>query len=550
MLRTGPRVRFTGTPCSPCSYLFSRCDVFSRNEGKESDRGFATSRFNGVYWHGASQAYDARVSLAGKAHLCGRFACEEQAGLAYDTKLRELCKDGHRLKQSLNFPSAEELAFAESPEDRRARNLQMFGDNEAKETKAFSQVMARFKGSATSSEFEIVRVSSSSRIDAMFLKNGSPKGLPIQLKSRSGRGDKGHYYQFKNIHGYAGMLLLLVALDRDIIWAMVGSRVDRDSIGLTLNTSKEFQFRVSCLASLLEYCFYQSSEYLHLTLEDARLQCSVGHVVEEQARRQKQAVLSQVGFWLQPCAHGGVVDSTLCGHGCAYDVQEKATRQRRGRSDYKVNLRRSGGRVGHRAYTSADFDLLIISLLDGECRLEGLYLIPTKTLAQHGLVDERPVTLHLFPPWAPAKHKDAIQRHAWQLDHFVDLRGWAGGQLSGDLEGRLLQLLDPGLHVKSPLTGLYTPFFNSGYPDVASSMAVTMHTCCCSFFCWHLHPSCLLSLLSRCKFLRAHGGACACNPQFVPFDKQLVLYMRFAFVDAGGCSCGEQMMFLFPFISR
>ena len=453
VLRVAPHVRFTGTPCSPCSQFFSRCEFFFRNKGKESDRGFATSRFNGVHWHRASQAYEARVSLAGIAHRCGRFACEEQAGLAYDAKLRELCKDGHRLKHSLNFPSAEELAFAETPEERRARNLRIFGGNDLKETKAFSQVMARFKESATSSNFEIVRVSSSSRVDAMFLKNGSPKGLPIQLKSTSSRGDRGQYHNFKKLRGYAGMLLLLVALDHDIIWAMAGSQVHQDSIWLTLNTPKEYTLRVNSLASLLEDCFYKSSEYLHVTLEDARLQCGAEHVVEEQARRQKQAVLSQAGFWLQPCAHGGVVDSTLCGHGYAYDVQEKATRQRRGRSDYVVNLRRSGGTVGYRAYTSADFDLLIISLLDGDCRLEGLYLIPIKTLAEHGLVDERPVMLHLFPPWAPAAHKDAIQKHAWQLDHFVDLRGWAGGQLSGDLEGRLLQLLDPGLHVKSPLTG-------------------------------------------------------------------------------------------------
>ena len=430
-----------------------RLNPFFRSTGKDSRHGFATSRFNGVHWNIVAQVYEAQLSFAGVVHYCGRFVCEQQAGLAYDAKLRELCKDGHRLKQSLNFPSAKESAFVESPKERRARHLRIFGGNAAKETKALSQIMARFKSSSTSSNFEIVPVSSSSRVDVMLLKKGSPKGLPIQLKSRKGCGEKGQHYQFKNLCGYSGMLLLLVALDRDIIWALAGSQVHQDSLGLTLNTSKEYSFRVNSLASLLQQCFYRNSEYLHLTLEDARLQCGAEHLVEEHARMQKQAVLSQVGFRLQPCAHVSVVDSKLCGYGCAYDVQEKATRRTRPKGQYMVNLSRWGGTAGKRPYTSADFDLLIISLLDGEYRLEGLYLIPTKTLAQRGLVDERPLTLRLYPPWMPAKREVTTQKHAWQLDHFVDLRDLAGGPLSGDLAGRLLQLLlVPCLHVRSSLT--------------------------------------------------------------------------------------------------
>ena len=412
----------------------------------------ATSCFNGVWWRPALQKYQAELTFAGKTYYLGLFLCERQAAFAYDAKLRDLCKghDGHRLKASLNFPSMEESAFTETRLEKRARDLQRSHVHAGKERRAFTRVLQELQKSAVSSSFEIVPVSSSSRVDAIFRRKGSAGGLPLQLKSSSGGGTHGRYYCFKRVQGYDGMLLLLIALDCDMFWAVPGASIVQHHIFLVLGGTKDHALRVGSLSEALQGCFYKAEEYPHVTLEEARLQCGNNNYVEEQARRQSEAVLRQAGFRSKPYQQVSTVDSVLSGYGRKYAVQEKASHRRRCERDYVASLSKKGGALGRIPYESIDFDLLIISLLDDAHQLEGIYLMPTSALAQRGLVDERPVTLHLYPPWAPAKHTKAVQKHAWQLDYFVDLRGWTGGPLSGETVGRLLQvLLDPEMVSKS-----------------------------------------------------------------------------------------------------
>ncbi|CAE7260267.1 unnamed protein product, partial [Symbiodinium pilosum] len=219
-----------------------------------------------------------------------------------------------------------------------------------------------------------------------------------------------------------------------------GAGVVQHSLFLVVGGPKDQALRVSSLPETLQSCFYKAEEYPHVTLEEARLQCGKANYVEELARRQSEVVLRQAGFRSKPYQQLSAVDSVLSGYGREYAVQEKASSRGR-RGDYLAGLSKFGGVLGRIPYESTDFDLLIISLLDDEHKLEGIYLIPTSALAQRGLVNKRPVTLHVYPPWAPAKRAAAIRKHAWQLDYFIDLRGWAGGPLSGETVGRLLQLL-------------------------------------------------------------------------------------------------------------
>ncbi|CAE7652686.1 unnamed protein product [Symbiodinium pilosum] len=134
------------------------------------------------------------------------------------------------------------------------------------------------------------------------------------------------------------------------------------------------------------------------------------------------------------------IDSVLRGASLELRVQEKA-RNRNKRGIYCVDLSRHGGRLGKLAYRSADFDALVSTVLD-ELKVAGLFMFPTKVLERHALVDQKPVSLQLYPPWALPKRESARMKHAWQLDHFVDLRDWKGGDaLPSCCRDRLLDLL-------------------------------------------------------------------------------------------------------------
>ena len=430
------------------------CKLLYRATVSSLPRSLATSRFIGVSWRPQAQKFQATVSVANTQHYCGLFACEEEAARARDEKLREFCKDRHRLKMSLNFPSVEESSYAESPAEARARHVLLpSASSREKEGRAFQNLLAEFQRSTSTTDFEIVPVAEFSRADAIFRCKGSQAGLPLQLKAARSIGG-GRCYHFTSVRGYFGMLVLLLALDRNIVWGVAGSHLHQCSVNVCLGGTRDHAWRVKDLAWTLQQSFNNTVDFPHISLEDARLQCSPGHYVEEQARRQSTSLLQQAGFQLQPCLQVGVVDSVLSGRGCEYAVQEKACHKRRGRGDYIATLSKHGGVMGRLPYTSTDFDLLLISLLDDEHQLDGIYLIHTVALAEHGLVNERPVTLHVYPPWAPAKHKAAIQKHAWQLEHFVDLRGWAGGPLPAETVGRLSQLLlNPELVSKASIAG-------------------------------------------------------------------------------------------------
>ena len=438
-----------------CSFLNGNSGAvgFPRSPRPASSRWSSTSRFTGVYWCPRKKKFHVSVSVAGSSHYCGVFACQEEAALAYDTKLRQLCNDRHRLHKSLNFPSLKESLFLESPAEARARHMRMAAARSREsECKALDDLIAEFQKSTARSAFEIVPLGLHSRADAICRQKNSPAGLPLQLKAASSHGGGGRGYNFGRVLGYSGMLVLLSALDRDIMWAVSGSDLDRrgkDTLYVSFGSQRDCAWRVGDLASTLQQCFYNSNDYPHVALADARLECSPRHCVEELAHRQSQAALQQAGLRLKPCMQASAVDSMLIGYGMNFAVQEKASHKRKTRGDYLVSLSRHGGVLGRLPYLSTDFELLMISLLDEQNRLEGLYLMPTSTLAEHGLVDERPVVLSIYPPWLPPKRKQTMQKHAWQLNHFVDLRGWTGGPLSGDTVGRLLQLLlHPGLDSK------------------------------------------------------------------------------------------------------
>ena len=136
----------------------------------------ATSRSNGVSWQTAAQRFRADVIFEEKHHYAGLFVHETEAAHAFDAKLRQICKDPVRLKKSLNFPTEEEASYEESLSQKRSRGLRIYFHNPAKEVLSHQHLQDRFANCPQASDFEIVKVPSQSRIDAVFRARGSKRG--------------------------------------------------------------------------------------------------------------------------------------------------------------------------------------------------------------------------------------------------------------------------------------------------------------------------------------------------------------------------------------
>ncbi|CAE7727060.1 unnamed protein product, partial [Symbiodinium sp. CCMP2456] len=410
--------------------------------------GSCQSTFNGVHWHRRHQRFQARVCFEGRCHYTGYFSNDTEAACAFDAKLRAICTDPVRLKKSLNFPTKAEASYEEPLSERRSRGLKKSSQNSAKDVESFQHLQHRFSKSPQASEFEIVNIPSQSRVDALFQPRGSKSvGLPLQLKSSTNRNkNSGECYAFQRTSGYDGMVLVLIALDCDMIWMVPGSEVSQTSLWITLGSKRDKAWRVSQVGLVLAE-YFRKGTVPHVPLQDALMQCGDNHIVEEHSHAQLASVLGSVGLRLHrpPNVYYDVVDSVLSWQEHEWRVQEKATHMwSHGR--YGANLRKSGGCLGPRAYAQTDFDILIVSLLDVSDRLLGIFLFPSCVLAKRRLVgnNHKSVQLYLYPPWSQPKPPAVAARHSWQLDHFVDLRSWKGKDFHLDPSSMesLTELLD------------------------------------------------------------------------------------------------------------
>ena len=362
------------------------------------------SRFNGVSWDMRHQTFHVRVWFQGKYHSAGFFSNDSEAGYAFDAKLRAICSDPVRLKKSLNFPTKEEASYEETLSEKRSRCLKMYSQSNAKDVESLQRLQQRFWKSPQASEYEIVNVPSQSRVDAVLQPLGSKSGgLALQLKSSScHKTSSSEYYVFGRTGGYDGILLVLIALDRDVIWLVPGSNVSQQSLSVTLGSERDKAWRVSHLGlALVEY--FKKGRFQHISLQDALMQCARNHIVEQHSHAQLASVLGSVGLQLhRPIGVSGAVDSVLSWQEHKWRVQEKAT-HKQAHGKYRCSLRKYGGCLGKLAYARADFDILVVSLLDTLDRLVGIFLLPSCVLAKRRLIGHKAADLTLYPPWALPK---------------------------------------------------------------------------------------------------------------------------------------------------
>ena len=414
---------------------------FPRFSGQRLAHQNTSDKLNGVYWHKQSGKFHARVHYDGVLCHVGLFESSREAAQAYDARLRSLCglHEGARLKKSLNFPTSQEESFAESAEVKRSRALAVHGQSAGKEDESFSTLVRFFLRSEQASRYEITRLGGSARADALFKAIGSDMGTRLQLKSANPCGG-GHVYKFSNTRGYEGMLVVLVALDRNVLWTVPGAMLTQSAISLTLGTARDQAWRASDIGRALELCFEDTVSFPHVSIDQALGDCSPSNKVELQGHLQLARLFACMAIQLRrsPWAASTSVDSLLMGEGFQLRVQEKASTLTQ--KSYKVSLWKHGGALGRIAYATTDFDLLLVAILsDG--RLSGLFAFPVRVLALHELVGAQATSLRLYPPWTLPKRQPTRDKHAWQLEYFVDLRSWTGEPLPHETRSCLEQLL-------------------------------------------------------------------------------------------------------------
>ena len=390
------------------------------------------AKYRGVYYSGRDRIF-AQAWLHGWTRYLGTFNSAKEAAKAFDHFLRTNCSaDKLRLKNSLNFPSAQEAAYQETPEQARARGLKVSGHNYRKEAQAFNLSLAAFAKSEYSAHFEIQRLSGATRADAVFMRKGCPEEcLLIQLKAASAQGPHGGNYHFCHVSGYTGMVVILVALEGGHIWAAAGNQLLKAKQWIKVGHPSAARFHVHDLGLFLVKCFEDAQQFPHMSKEIACLQCSPSNRVEANARAQLDLLFRCIGMRLtSPMQLLSTVDSLLelAHEGRKQKLSHLRLQEKAKRVDScevtAVSLSKCGGAMGRVAYARDDFDLLAACLLLDN-RLTGLFLVPMPVLVERGFVSgERAVTMSLFPPWAPPQRNTTRLKYAWQPDFFVDLRDW------------------------------------------------------------------------------------------------------------------------------
>ena len=191
------------------------------------------AKYCGVCYCKRTRKYLVHIRVNGQQKHIGRFNCALQAAEAYDSKLRSLFSDDKlRLRRYLNFPSNEEASYCETVEQSRQRGLRISGQNLRSEARAAMLLDAAVSSSSDAAGFELCRLSGASHADAVFRPKGSEEGggLLLQLKAATSSGQRGRRYNFNHMVGYDGMLVIMMALDTNHVWAAAGSQLFSESL--------------------------------------------------------------------------------------------------------------------------------------------------------------------------------------------------------------------------------------------------------------------------------------------------------------------------------
>ena len=189
-----------------CPVLVGPLEAPARPDQEAAARAEA-AKYRGVSYHKRNRIFEAWLQVQDGPGYIGSFKTDTHAAEARDQEVRRLYPDDtpdHKLqrKKKLNFPSEEEAAYHETPQQARKRALKIHFANTRKADRSFDLLKEALNTSPYSEKYELVRLTESSKADALLkLRGSSQAGLPIQLKAATSRRREGKMYHFNHLLG-------------------------------------------------------------------------------------------------------------------------------------------------------------------------------------------------------------------------------------------------------------------------------------------------------------------------------------------------------------
>lgn len=261
--------------------------------------------------------------------------------------------------------------------------------------------------------------------------------MGVQVKASSHPRRPGNYV-FSKTAGYHGLLVLCVALDERLLWALPGSQLNASGLSLTLR-GKWDSYRCcwSGLSAVLVCAWMCQDAFRRSPLASLRAPLSPTQKTELLSLDVGGEMLKQVGLIAEaPRQQQGPVDTVVDGDS---RVQSKARKATDGQvRSYTFGLFRKSSSTCRSLYLPGDFDALMAFLMVGDVVL-GCFVIPTRELALRGFFchTQRRASITLYLPWSRPTIAKAKAAKEWQAPFFVH----AGGGFDEVEKGRLRKLM-------------------------------------------------------------------------------------------------------------
>jgi hypothetical protein len=276
----------------------------------------------------------------------------------------------------------------------RATNLATYGDSNRKEAQGM-QLMSRELREDGRLEFH--KSFEGARADFCVYRPGAP-ALGVQLKTTGGNWVQNRtgyeYYNFSKTSGYAGLLIIFVALHTQPyrIFLADGSRVVSTNIKIPAHVRREMEFdklrevEVATVAGEIYTIYMEAmsgpSNYVLRSPIDHEKPEEGNRLVEYNAFKRLERSLPVL--FVDPPAEHMSYDYVVDGK----KWQLKLAQYRKTYDTYRVGCHKQAGRVDgkqtNRQYEVDDFDFLCIQL--PEDSVDCCYLIPQGKLAELGLI--------------------------------------------------------------------------------------------------------------------------------------------------------------------
>jgi hypothetical protein len=290
----------------------------------------------------------------------------------------------------------------------RAANLATYGENHKKEAQGLQLMSREFRADG---RLEFHKSFEGARADFCVYRPGAP-ALGVQLKTTGENwvhGKTGYeYYNFSHTSGYAGLLIVCVALNVQPprIFLADGSRVVSKGIFVPVHVRREVgsdklrEVKLATVAGEIYKIYMEAmagpSNYMLCSPIDHEKPTSQNALAEYNAFKRLQRSLPVM--FIDPPAehmsHDYVVDGKKW--------QLKLAQYNKKDNTYRVTCQKSAGRVDgkltKRQYEVDDFDFLCIQLPVNTT--DCCYIIPQGVLAEHGVIGKSANSggaVHLYP---------------------------------------------------------------------------------------------------------------------------------------------------------